>query len=157
FVSGQSGDVLRPVGHDLIGTEDVLTAFLAGDRSKSRTGKVFLCPRERGGAEQQRWQQGRDGDGSGAHRFPLVSVDQPRIHPMGGTVKAAAGRRGGEKRKEPSAKASRTAPRSSLRGERTRGLGHSHAERIGLPTRKAGFAPARGRNFCTPPLSTSAT
>ena len=31
-----------------------------------------------------------------------------------------------------------------------------HAEYTGLPTRCAGFAPARGRNFCTRPLSTSA-
>jgi hypothetical protein len=32
-----------------------------------------------------------------------------------------------------------------------------HAEYTGLLTRNAGFAPCLGRNFCTRPLSTSAT
>jgi hypothetical protein len=34
---------------------------------------------------------------------------------------------------------------------------HCHAARTGLPIRNAGFAPGRGRYFCTPPLSTSET
>src|SRR2546428_10344921 len=35
-------------------------------------------------------------------------------------------------------------------------VAYFHADRIGLPTRNAGFAPGRRRYLCTPPVSTSA-
>src|SRR3984893_15824870 len=51
-----------------------------------------------------------------------------------------------------SAKGARDQP-----GEHAARAPYFHAARTGWPTKSSGFAPFRGRNFCTRPFSTSAT